>query len=132
MIAIDTNVLVRFLTDDDAAQSPAARRLFASLTADAPGFLCREVMVELVWVLERAYRFSRAEIAGAIEGLLAAVELEIEAANDIGSALQRYRDDGQGFADLMIAAAARRVGAERLLTFDRTAAKLPGVDLLDN
>jgi predicted nucleic-acid-binding protein len=87
-------------------------------------------MVELVWVLERAYRFSRAEVSAALEGLLAAIEIEVEAADDVGSAVFRYRDDGFGFSDLMIAAAARRAGAAKLVTFDRKAACLPGVDLL--
>ena len=58
MIALDTNVLVRYLVADDAGQAEAAQALLAGLTAERPGFVCREVAVELVWVLERAYRFS--------------------------------------------------------------------------
>ena len=130
MIAIDTNVLVRFLTQDDPAQAAAASDFMRSLSVEAPGFISREVMVELVWVLERAYGHGRAEVSAALEGLLAAVELEIEAADDVGTALFRYRDEGFGFADLMIAAAGRRAGAASLVTFDRKAARLPGVDLL--
>lgn len=128
MIAIDTNVLVRFLTQDEPEQAAAASAFMRGLTPAAPGFICREAMVELVWVLERAYRFSRVEIAAALEGLLAAVE--IEAADDVGTAVFRYRDDGFGFAGLMIAAAARRAGATTLVTLDRKTARLPGVDLL--
>lgn len=130
MIAIDTNVLVRFLTQDEPSQAAAASAFMRSLTSDAPGFISREVMVELVWVLERAYRFTRIDVSVALEGLLAATEIEVEAADDVGSAVFRYRDDGFGFADLMIAAAARRVGASPLMTFDRKAANLPGVNLL--
>jgi len=59
MIALDTNVLVRYLVRDDAEQAEAARALLESLTTDRPGYVCREVAVELVWVLERAYGFSR-------------------------------------------------------------------------
>jgi predicted nucleic-acid-binding protein len=69
MIAIDTNVLVRFLTQDDPEQAAAASAFMRGLTPAAPGFISREVMVELVWVLERAYRFSRAEVSAALEGL---------------------------------------------------------------
>ena len=130
MIALDTNVVIRFLVQDDPDQAALAGEVISGLTADAPGYVCREVMVELVWVLERAYRYSRAEVAGALEGLLAASEIEIEAADDVGLALFRYRDDGFGFADLMIAAAARRVGAAELVTFDRKAARIDGVRLL--
>ncbi|MFN3994607.1 MAG: PIN domain-containing protein [Tabrizicola flagellatus] len=131
MIAIDTNVLVRFLTQDDPEQGAIARRFLAGLTVDHPGFVAREVLVELVWVLERAYGCSRAEIASALEGVLAAAELEVEASDDVGTVLQAYRDQGFGFADLMIAAAGRQVGAESLVTFDRKAARLPGVELLE-
>jgi predicted nucleic-acid-binding protein len=131
VIAIDTNVLVRFLTQDDPEQGAIARRFLAGLTVDHPGFVAREVLVELVWVLERAYGCSRAEIASALEGVLAAAELEVEASDDVGTVLHAYRDQGFGFADLMIAAAGRRVGAESLVTFDRKAARLPGVELLE-
>lgn len=131
MIAIDTNVLVRFLTQDDPEQGPIARQFFAGLTVDHPGFVGREVLVELVWVLERAYRYSRKEIASALEGVLAAAELQVEASDDVGAVLHAYRDQGFGFGDLMIAAAGRRVGAESLVTFDRKAARLPGVELLE-
>jgi predicted nucleic-acid-binding protein len=131
MIALDTNVLVRYLTRDHADQAAAADEVIAGLTADVPGFICREVAVELVWVLERRYRIPRAEIASALEGVLSAAEIAVEAAGDVGTALFRYRDEGLGFADLMIAAAARRSGASRLVTFDRQAARIENVELLE-
>lgn len=130
MIALDTNVLVRFLVHDDPDQARIASEIIEQLTEEAPGFVSREVLVELVWVLERAYRLARAEITGAIDGLLASTELVVEGADAIGSALELYRNDGFGFADLMIAAAARRAGASEVVTFDRKAARLPGVRLL--
>jgi len=131
MIAIDTNVLVRFLTQDDPVQAEAAGNFMASLSEGDPGFICREVMVELVWVLERAYGCSRTEVAIALEGLLSASELEIEAADDVGTATFQYREGGFGFADLMIAAAMHRADAIPLITFDRKAAKIHGVELLE-
>ena len=72
MIALDTNVLVRYLVDDDAEQAEAARTLLEGLTSERPGFVCREVMVELVWVLQRAYGLSRDRIAAVLEALVAA------------------------------------------------------------
>lgn len=129
MIALDTNVLVRFLVQDDPEQARVAAGVIDRLTDAEPGFVGREVLVELVWVLERAYGYGRAEISGALDGLLSSTELLIEAADDVGAALDRYRGDF-GFADLMIAAAARRAGAGELVTFDRKAARLPGVRLL--
>lgn len=131
MIALDTNVLIRFLARDDPDQSPVAAALMSRLTPEEPGFLCREVVLETVWVLERVYRRNRADIARALEGLLAAPELVIETAEDIGAALPTYLAGGPGFADLLVAAAARRAGADRLLTFDRKAATLPGVEDLN-
>jgi len=130
LIALDTNVLVRFLVDDDVDQAKIAGTLIDRLTDAAPGFIGREVLVELVWVLERAYEYERADIAAAFDGLLSATELLIEDADDIGLMLELYRNDGFGFADLMIVAAARRAGAVELVTFDRKAARLPGVRLL--
>ena len=130
MIALDTNVLVRFLVQDEPEQARIAGEMIERLTGTDPGFVGREVLVELVWVLERAYGYSRSEIAGAVDGLLSATELVIEAADDVGPALELYRNDGFGFADLMIVAAARRVGAAELVTFDRKSARLPLVRLL--
>ena len=130
MIALDTNVLVRFLVADDRPQAEAARTLLANLTSERPGFVCREVSVEMSWVLERAYRFSRNEIATVVEELVATQELHFEAADDIVRAADGYRRGGAGFSDHMIAAAARRVGAEPLFTFDRQAARLKGAERL--
>ncbi len=130
MIALDTNVLVRYLVADDAAQTEAARALLAELSAERPGFVCREVLVELVWVLERSYRFSRERIAAVLEELTASEELEIETADDVDRAAFHYRRGGPGFSDLMIAAAANRRGAHPLYTFDRQAAQIEGVVLV--
>jgi predicted nucleic-acid-binding protein len=130
MIALDTNVLVRFLARDDPAQAALADRIFGRLTGASPGFVGREVLVELGWVLERAYRLPRPAIAAALEGLLAAREIEGEAGEDLASALDGYRTGGHGLADLMIAAAGRRAGATKLVTFDPRTARIAGVELL--
>ena len=132
MIALDTNVLVRFLVQDDPLQAQLATKVINQLTDDAQGFVSREVLIELVWVLERAYRLGRTEIASALDGLLSATELNIEGSDEVAPALELYRNDGFGFADLMIAAAARRAGASELVTFDSKAARLPGVRLLSD
>ena len=131
MIALDTNVLVRYLADDDARQAEAARLLLQGLTAERPGFVCREVTVELVWVLQRAYGFSRDRIATVLEQLVATKGLDVEAADDVARAALRYRQGGAGFSDLMIVAAAERAGAGTLYTFDRKVAQLGGVTLLE-
>lgn len=131
MIGIDTNVLVRFLTADDPVQSPIAQRLIESLSEAAPGLICREVMIETVWVLERAYGFDRAGITKALEGLLEARELVIEAADAIGLALHRYGKGGAGFADHLIGVITTQAGCETLYTFDRKAAQSVDATLLN-
>ena len=80
MIAVDTNVLVRYLVRDDAAQAEAARELLEDLSVERPGFICREVMVEVVWVLDRAYGFARGQIATVVDGLVTTASLVVEEA----------------------------------------------------
>lgn len=130
MIALDTNVLVRFLVQDDKAQGLAAANLVDGLTKNNPGFICREVVVELIWVLERAYNMTRAQIIPAIEGLLASRELVVENADRVGLALSRYANGGAGFSDRMIVLAAMDARCSCLTTFDKKLAQDLGVELL--
>lgn len=130
MIALDTNVLVRFLVRDDKRQAAAAHVLLTSLTVEDSGFVCREVVVELVWILERAYGFARDQIADVLEDLVSTEVLVVEAAGDVATSASRYRAGGAGFSDLMIRAAAERSKALPLYTFDRNAARQEGVALL--
>lgn len=130
MTGLDTNVIVRFLMRDDPEQAALASKVFAEFTTAAPGFVCREVLVELVWVLQKIYRLPRADIADAIEGLLGARELLMEAADRVAIAVDRYRKVGPGFADQMIALAGQGAGCQATVTFDRKAAGLPGMVLL--
>lgn len=123
-------MLVRFLADDDPRQSRIAADLIAACSTTAPGFVSREVMVEIVWVLERAYKQGRGEIAEALFGLLAAEELLIEAPDDVATALETYREGTADFADAMIVAAARNAGCTTLFTFDRRSARQVGATLL--
>jgi predicted nucleic-acid-binding protein len=130
VIGFDTNVLVRFLVQDDPAQGAQASDCVASLSEASPGFIAREVMVETVWVLERAYGLSRPQIAAALEGLLEARELVVEAADRVAIALNRYGKGGAGFSDQMIALAAVEAGCKVTVTFDRKAAQGPGMQLV--
>jgi len=130
MTGLDTNVIVRFLMKDDADQASVASKAFAELTTAAPGFVCREVLVELVWVLQKIYRLPRTDIADAIEGLLGAREIVVESADQVAVAVDRLRKGGAGFADQMIALAGQGAGCNATVTFDRKAAGLPGMSLL--
>lgn len=130
MIGIDTNVLVRFLVQDDPAQGVQASAFIASLTEGAPGFIAREVTVETVWVLEKAYDLPRRQIAAAMEGLLEARELIVESSDRVAIALDRYAKGGAGFSDQMIALAGVDAGCAVTVTFDRKAAAGPGMQLV--
>ena len=129
-IALDTNVLVRFLTQDDIEQFEIARDIINSCSATRPTFICREVLVELIWVLEHSYKYSRNEITAAVMGLVSVAELQVEAVEDVAEILPLYQNGGFRFLDLMIRQAAIRSGGHVLQTFDRKAAKLAGVILL--
>lgn len=132
MIAIDTNVLVRYLVNDEPERAAAARDLLSAASRQEPVFLCREVVVETVWVLKRAYRFSRARIAEVLMELVAVDGLIFEAEDDVAEAAAAYRRGGAGFSDLMILAAARRNDAQPLFTFDQQLAALDGAALPDH
>ena len=118
MIALDTNVLIRLFVDDDSDQADRAEAALGRCTAEAPGFVAREVLVELVWVLERTYDRPRAIVADLLEGLLDARNIAVETAAAAEESLGIYRQGGD-FADAMIAAAARAAGASQQVTFDR-------------
>ena len=127
MIALDTNVLVRYLTQDDDQQAQAARRLIESLGPRLLGFVSREVILELVWVLGGSYGFSRDQIASTLENLVGGAELVVEEAQDVIRSANAMRRGGAEFSDRMIRAAAIRSGADTVHTFDKTFAQLPGV-----
>lgn len=115
---------------DDLQQVEVARVLLEALTAERQGYVCREAVVELVRVLERAYHFSRARVATVLEQHLAREGLVFEVADDVAQAAFRYRTGGEGFSDLMILAAARRSNAHPVYTFDQRPSRLEGVTLL--
>ena len=130
MTSIDTNVIVRYLVGDDAEQAEAARALLDGLTPDDPGFICREVVIEIAWVLERSYRFTRARVAEALMDLTASDSLVVENPDDVAAAAYLYRQGGVGFSDLMVLSAAERAGAAPLYTFDRRLARMEGAVLV--
>jgi predicted nucleic-acid-binding protein len=126
LIGLDTNVLVRYLIQDDARQASAAAKLIARrCSKEQPGRISLVVLCELVWVLSRAYRFSSQQIAGVIEKLLQTAELEIESADIAWAALRSYRSAAAGFADAVIGLCNHQAGCELTATFDATAAQLP-------
>jgi predicted nucleic-acid-binding protein len=123
MIGLDTNVLVRYIMQDDPRQSPLATRLVDSLTAESPGFVPLIAIVELCWVLSSAYGLKRSQVAEALDGLLRSSELVIECADTVWKSLRLAQRSGGDYADCLIACSAAVAGCARTLTFDRAAAK---------
>ena len=127
MIALDTNVLIRFLVEDDEAQSRRAIELIEGAVArDEQLFISDIVMCETVWVLSSAYRFSRAEIVDALSQLLRARSVVFSSADNLARALDAYRKGRGDFADFLIREHARSAGAETVATFDGALLKESG------
>lgn len=130
MIGLDTNVLVRYIAQDDPAQSTKATQIIEwRLTKRNPGFISVVAMVETVWVLDRAYRLSQAEIAAAIERILQIDTLVVENEQEVFTAMVALKDGRGAFADALIGALGVKAGCSTTLTFDREASRLPGFGL---
>lgn len=130
MTGLDTNVLVRYIMQDDAAQSAQASRVIEALTVDKPGFVTMVSMVELVWVLDTCYHLARTKVTTALETLLCTTELQVERAEIVWQAVRVLREGKGDFADCLIERCATAGGCARTLTFDRGAAKHAGMHLI--
>jgi predicted nucleic-acid-binding protein len=127
MIGLDTNILVRYLTQDDPIQSPKTTEIFERrLTEENPGFVSIVAMVETVWVLERAYGLTTDEIVRAIERVLQTDVLIVENEQEVFTAMIALKERQGSFADAVIAALGARMGCSWTLTFDQKALRLPG------
>lgn len=120
MIGLDTNVLVRYLTQDDPDQAERASILIENnCTKEAPGRITLVVLCELVWVLRGAYGYPKNLIVEVLELILATKELIVEKENTARSALKTYRKGGADFADYVIIFANRVAGCKKTFSFDR-------------
>lgn len=130
MTGVDTNVLVRYIMQDDARQAAIATRFIESLADDSPGFLPLVVIIELGWVLSSAYELTRDQLVQALEGVLQTKEFRVEQSDVVSRALRRFKSGGADFADCLIEQSASAAGCERTVTFDKKAAKGCGMELL--
>jgi predicted nucleic-acid-binding protein len=130
MIGLDTNIVVRYLTHDDAAQTAAAVRVMDSLSSDVPGFLSLIVITELVWVLEVSYRFKKNEIEQVLGTLVRSKELVIERAEIVSQALRKFSASRADFADCLIECCGHAAECQYTVTFDQNAASGAGMKLV--
>jgi len=129
---LDTNILVRYLINDDIKQSKqAAAFIESNCTENTPCFIGHIVLCELAWVLESNYLQTRAQIAFIIEGLLKSGELEVMNPNVVWSALHDYRLSNADFPDHLLARANKSKGCDVTVTFDKKAAKQPAFELIE-
>jgi predicted nucleic-acid-binding protein len=128
VIALDTNVLVRYLAQDDPAQAQTATRFIEErLMADDPGFISTVVLCEIVWVLETCYQVATAEVAAIVKQLLDTRQIVVDEANAVRAALNHSSVD---LVDAIIHELGRSRGCQATVTFDRKFARLEGVELL--
>ena len=131
MIGLDTNVLVRYLAQDDKTQSAQATRLLeGSLSQDEPGFVSTVVLAELVWVLESNYRLDREQIANLLDALLRTQQLKFQERDSANQALRDFRTGKADYVDCLIQRLGASAGCSHTATFDRAASRLEGMRLL--
>lgn len=130
MIGLDTNVLVRYIMQDDPKQSPKATALIESLTPDSPGFITLVSVVELYWVLTSCYDLSGHQVKQALEVLLRTKQIIVDRADQVLRALRVFDHGKADFADCLIERIAVSAGCEQTMTFDVGAVKHAGMTLI--
>jgi predicted nucleic-acid-binding protein len=130
MIGLDTNVLVRYIMQDDPKQSPKASALIESLNADNLGFITLVSIVELYWVLTSSYDLTGQQVKQALEVLLRTKQIILDRADQVLRALRVFDDGKADFADCLIERTAVSAGCEQTMTFDVGAAKHAGMTLI--
>ena len=127
MIGIDTNVLVRYILNDDPVWSPPAQRFIdEDCTVERPGYVNLVVLAELIWVLNRAPGSDKYKICAVIGDLLLADNLVLERPLLVSGALEAFKSSNANFADFIIAAMNQSADASPTFTIDKNASRQPG------
>ena len=130
MIGIDTNVLVRYLAQDDARQSAQAGKVMESFTAQAPGFVSILTLAETAWVLRDIYARSRTEIATLIEEVLHSEGLVVQMTELVWQALHDFQSGRADLADHLIERLGAAAGCKWTYSFDKSAVRDAGMRLV--
>jgi predicted nucleic-acid-binding protein len=131
MPALDTNVLVRYVVQDDSGQLAAAKRLIGRCVAEGQSlFVPVTVALELEWVLRASFGYVKDDVLQVLSTLFSAAELTFESERALEVALQLHREGSADFADCLHIALATEAGEQPLWTFDKGAAKVIGAQLL--
>jgi len=131
LIGVDTNVLLRLFIVDDPRQNALAARFFGERSEDDPAYISVVVLAELMWVLEKKFKFARTDSLRVVGGLLDALDVMVEQRELVEWAFAHATHSKIDFSDVLIAEANRQAGAAHTATFDREAARrVPGMELL--
>ncbi|MFN5882175.1 MAG: PIN domain-containing protein [Burkholderiales bacterium] len=130
MIGLDTNVLVRYIMQDDPRQSPKASALIESLTAEVPGFVTLVSLVELSWVLTSCYDLNSKQVVQALDVLLRSHQIVVERSDQVLRALRIFEQGKTDFADCLIERIGSAAGCDHTVTFDISASKHAGMMLI--
>jgi predicted nucleic-acid-binding protein len=130
MIGLDTNVLVRYLAQDEATQSARASTLIDGLTVDEPGFIALVTLVEIVWVMQSCYDAGKEEVVAILDTLLRTQTLLVENTETVLKAVRAFSRTSADFADCLIACSNHHAGCTKTVTFDTRAARSAGMELV--
>ncbi|HET9580687.1 MAG TPA: type II toxin-antitoxin system VapC family toxin [Usitatibacter sp.] len=131
MIGLDTNVIVRYVAQDDVKQAAAATRLFERvLSVDRPGFVSLITLCEIARVLADCYAADKPRIRAVFEGLLSSRQILVEDTEIVWRTLRTWEGSAADFSDVLVGQISAARGCEKVVTFDKAAAKLRGFELL--
>jgi predicted nucleic-acid-binding protein len=131
MKALDTNVLVRYLVQDDPNQSRRATLFIERAAAGGERLLIDAIVLcELAWVLDAAYGYPKANLADAVEAILLTAQFEVDEKDTAWAALADYRNSRADFADCLIGRVNQSRGCDTTVTFDKSLKTLPAFEML--
>jgi len=131
MVGIDTNVLIRYIVQDDPIQAKLATRFIEhNCTTDTPGFINWIVLCEVVWVLKRAYGYNKPIIINVLRQILLTAEFNIENSDVMWKALKEFESGQADFSDYIIGNSNLENGCEYTITFDKSVSGNPNFLLL--
>jgi predicted nucleic-acid-binding protein len=129
MTGLDTNILVRYVAQDDPVNSPRANLIMNSLSAEDPGWISLTAIAEFAWVLNRKFRVSRADVYSLLDQFLIRPDVVVEHQELVRKAAHLFLKGSAEFTDYLVACSGEAAGCKHTLTFDRKAAKSAGMTL---
>ena len=131
MIGIDTNVLARYIVQDDPEQASVASHFIENnCSSEMPGFINHIVLCELIWVLKRCYKVKQSDALKVIEQILRTVQLQVQQPQVVWQAVKAARSGKADFADYLSCRINIASGCLKTVTFDVAASEIDNMELL--